>query len=173
MSYLCSMKKNIFFAAMAIGAALMSCRNTDEVTQEIDQVAMLYIDSAGKNMLDATVPGNYLSITMNDVNGLTDTAPVSFTPKKDKDTISYLEYIAGAKRIAIDSSTPGSKVYQSRIALRITQKKSDSVASVFSDTLVLNYVLKPEIFYLERAWYNNKPVFSKIAGQPNIIKVTK
>lgn len=173
MNYLCFMKKNIFFAAMVFGAAVVSCRSDDDLAQQIDQVVLLYIDSAGKDMLNTGISGSYQSVTMNDVNGLTDTAPVSFTQKYDLDSLRYIEYVAGARRILVDSSDAGAKVYQSRIALIITQKKSDSVTSVFSDTLVLNYVLKPDIFYVDKAWYRNRQVFTKTPGQANIVKVTK
>lgn len=165
--------KNFFFAIPVILAAMISCRNDDNSIQVIDQVVNLYIDSAGIDMLNSKIGGSYQSIKMNDVNGITDTAPVSFTPKFDKDSLHYIEYIAGARRILIDSSDANEKIYESKISLIFTTKVNDSVTSTFSDTLKLSYLSSPEIFRLEKAWYNNQLVFTKENGKPNIIKIAK
>jgi len=165
--------KNFFFAIPVILAVLVSCRNNDDTVQIIDQVMNLYIDSAGQDMLNSEIEGSYQTISMNDVNGITDTAPVSFTKLFDKDSLQYIDYVAGARKILIDSSNTNSKIYESEIALIFTRKVNDSVTSTFSDTLKLNYLSNPDIFYLEKAWYNNQLVFTKENGKPNIIKITK
>ncbi len=165
--------KNIFFALVIVFAAAVSCRNDDDLVQQIDQVVNLYIDSAGIDMLNSSVSGSYKTVTMNDVNGITDTAPVSVSIKSDEDTIRYIDYVSGARRIIIDSSDANTKIYESKIAIIFTKKLTDSTTSTFSDTLILNYVLKPEVFRLEKAWYNNNLVFTKVDGQSNIIKITK
>lgn len=162
--------KNILSVCLIILAVLSSCRREDN-GQQIDQVINLYIDSAGKDMLNPKIPGGYSTIRLNDVFGLTDTAPVSFTLLKDKDSLYYIEYVAGAKRKGIDSSQANIKIYQSKIALILARKPNDSLAD--NDTLKLNYIWKPEIFELQQAWYNNVSVFNKVEGQPNLIRISK
>lgn len=165
--------KNLLFFAMVTFLAFLSCRNDDDSVQKIDQIINLYIDSAGQDMLNSKISGSYTNIQWNDVNGLVDNSPVSFSLKKDADTVSYIEYLAGAKRILIDSSDANAKIYQSEITFILTKKVTDSTTSSFNENLVLNYVMKPNSFRIENAWYNNKLVFTKVDGQPNIIKITK
>ena len=166
--------KNIFFGMLVLLAALNSCRNSDDDgIQHIDQIIHLYIDSAGQDMLNTSIEGSYQSISANDENGTTDTAPVSFTNLYDTDSIKFLEYVSGANRILIDSSDANAKIYESEIEFTFTKKISDTQTSTFTGTLVLNYVLKPEVFEVQKAWYDQQLVFTKQQGQPNIIKVVK
>ena len=165
--------KNAVFGAFILFLALSSCRNDEFDYQRIDQVLNLYIDSARIDMLNSQLPNAYSSVSANDVYGLTDTAPVPIAVSKDKDTINYIEYISGAKLKLIDSSNINSKIYESKIALIINRKLNDSVNSRFTDTLRLNYVLRSDLFQVQKAWYNNQLVFTKVEGQPNIIKVSK
>ena len=95
--------KNLFFVLMVAFFAFLSCRNDESDVQQIDQIINLYIDSANQDMLNVKIKGSYTNIRMNDVYGITDAAPVNFTMKKTTDTNNYIEYIAGAKRIGIDS----------------------------------------------------------------------
>ena len=165
--------KNVNFLTVIIFFAFLSCRSDEGSVQRIDQVINLYIDSLGQDMLNSNIPGSYLNIQGNDVYGLADSSPVNFSNKKDADTINYIEYLAGAKRILIDSSDVNAKIYQSKITFILTKKLTDSTTSTFNDNLILNYVMKPEYFRIENAWYNNKLVFTKVDGQPNIIKISK
>ena len=81
--------KNVFFLSFLIIFALLSCRNDEAGVQKIDQIIRLYIDSAGQDMLNSNIQGGYTNIRMNDVYGLTDSAPVNFGTKKDQDTLSW------------------------------------------------------------------------------------
>lgn len=164
--------KNVFFVMTLAFFAFLSCRNDEINVQQIDQVLNLYIDSAGQDMLNNKIAGSYTTISWNDINGLTDNAPVSFSTKKDADTVTYLEYLAGAKRIAIDSAGD-SKTYESRIALALTKKVNDSTNAVSNDTMVIQYNSTPEVFEVSKIWYNNVLYFTKVQGQPNIVKITK
>lgn len=164
--------KNVFFVMTLAFFAFLSCRNDEINVQQIDQVLNLYIDSAGQDMLNNKIPGSYTTISWNDINGLTDNAPVSFSTKKDADTVTYLEYLAGAKRIAIDSAGD-SKTYESRIALALTKKVNDSTNAVSNDTMVIQYSSTPDVFQVSKIWYNNILYFTKVQGQPNIVKITK
>ena len=163
--------KNVFFLTIIILSAFLSCRSDEDSVQRIDQVINLYIDSSGQDMLNSNVPGSYTNSRMNDVYGLTDNAPVSFTIKKDADTISYIEYLAGAKRIGIDSSG-NSKTYDSKVALFLTKKVNDS-NRVTNDTITIQYLSTPELFQVSKLWYNGVLQFTKVEGQPNTVKIVK
>lgn len=164
--------KNVFFLFLISGFLFLSCRDGEEVVQDIDQVVQIYIDSAGKDMLNSNIEGGYTSFRMNDVNGFTDSAPVTFSTKKDVDTLNYIEYIAGARRIGIDSSGT-SKTYESRIALIFNKRTSDSTLVAVNDTLRLQYNATPELFQLSKVWYNNVLKFTKVEEAPNVVKVQK
>ena len=164
--------KNIFFFFLLFSFALLSCRNDEDAVQKIDQVIRLYIDSAGQDMLNANIKGGYSNMRMNDVYGLTDSAPVNFSPKKDQDTVSYIEYIAGARRIGIDSAG-NSKTYESRIALSYSKSLTDSTTTVVNDTMTVQYTFTPELFQVSKIWYNNVLQFTKVADEPNIVKIQK
>ena len=163
--------KNVFFLTIMILSAFLSCRSDEDAVQRIDQVINLYIDSLGQDMLNSKVPESYTNSRMNDVYGLTDNAPVSFTIKKDADTISYIEYLAGAKRIGIDSSGT-SKTYESKVALFLTKKVNDS-NRVTNDTITIQYLSTPELFQVSKLWYNGVLQFTKVEGQPNTVKIVK
>ncbi|MBP3839746.1 MAG: hypothetical protein J6D35_02135 [Chryseobacterium sp.] len=164
--------KNVFFLSLLIFFALLSCRNDEAGVQKIDQIIRLYIDSAGQDMLNSNIQGGYTNIRMNDVYGLTDSAPVNFSTKKDQDTLSYIEYIAGARRIGIDS-TGNTKTYESRIALSFTKRLTDSTTATINDTMTVHYNFTPEIFRVSKVWYNKVLQFTKVADEPNIVKIQK
>jgi len=164
--------KNFFFLSVVAFFAFLSCRSDDVEVQQIDQIIQLYIDSAGQDMLNTNLKNGYTNIKMNDVYGITDSAPVSFNQKKDTDTINYIEYLAGAKRIAIDS-TASNKIYESKIALSMTKKINDSVNYSINDTMVVQYNSSPQLFQVAKVWYNCELKFTKVQDQPNIVKIVK
>lgn len=164
--------KNLFFVYVVLLFAFLSCRNDDLGVQRIDQLINIYIDSAGRDMLNNNINGSYSNIQWNDVYGLTDNSPVTFSNKKDADTIHYLEYIAGAKRVGVDS-VGEFRSYESKIALRLTKKLTDSTNSVANDTMIIRYEYTPEVFQVSEIWYNNILKFTKVTDQPNIIKISK
>lgn len=164
--------RNLFFLAIIICFGFLSCRNNDEPVQKIDQIINLYIDSLGQDMLNSNIKGSYTNISMNDLNGLTDNAPVNFTNKKDADTVNYIEYLAGAKRIAIDS-TAVLTTYESRITLSLTKRINDSTNGVSRDLVRIQYTSTPELFQVSKVWYNEVLKFTKVEGQPNILKISK
>lgn len=164
--------KNLFFILMIGAFAVLSCRNEDENIQRIDQIIQLYIDSAGQDMLNSKIPGSYSDININDVYGLTDTAPVAFSLKKNADTVTYLEYVAAAKRITIDS-TATFQIYESKLALQLTKKLNDSTNLVTNDTVKIQYQSTPEIFQVSKIWYNNQLKFTKTDQLLNVVKISK
>lgn len=164
--------KNLFFLMLVAFLGFISCRNDENDVQKIDQVMQLYIDSLGQDMLNVKLPGSYTTTSMNDVYGLTDNAPVTFSVKKDADTVSFIEYVAGAKRIRIDS-TELSKTYESKIALTLIKSINDSVKRTTNDTMTIQYLSTPTLFEISKVWYNDVLQFTKVEGQPNVIKITK
>lgn len=163
--------KNLMAVLVVVFFAFLSCRNDESGMQQIDQIIQLYIDSANQDMLNPKIAGSYTNIRMNDVYGITDNAPVSFNPKKDADTINYIEYVAGAKRRLIDS-TGNNKTYQSKIALILTKKVNDT-NRISNDTMTINYSFSPALFQVSKIWYNGILKFSKVDSEPNIVKITK
>ena len=164
--------KNIFFTLLMVFFALISCRNDDRDVQKIDQIIHLYIDSAGQDMLNSNIPGSYVNVQGNDEYGLVDSAPVNFSNKKDADTVNYLEYLAGARRIGIDS-VGDNKNYESKIALILTKKVNNTTNAVIKDILTIQYSSTPTSFQVSKVYYNNILKFTKVEGEPNIVKITK
>lgn len=164
--------KNLFFLMLVAFLGFISCRNDENDVQKIDQVMQLYIDSLGQDMLNVKLPGSYTTTSMNDVYGLTDNAPVTFSVKKDADTVSFIEYVAGAKRLRIDS-TEFSKTYESKIALTLIKSINDSVKRTTNDTMTIQYLSTPTLFEISKVWYNDVLQFNKVEGQPNVIKISK
>lgn len=167
------MTRNLFVLFLITLFATSACRKDDEGVQRIDQILHLYIDSAGIDMLNSKIPGAYTQVKLNDVYGTTDNAPVSFQDKKDADTIHYIYYVAGARRIVTDSADSSHKTVQSKIALNLVKQLTDTTFATTRDTLLLNYRFTPEVFELSEAFYNGTQVFTKTAGQPNVIKIHK
>ncbi len=164
--------KNVFFTLLMVFFALISCRNDDSDVQKIDQIIHLYIDSAGQDMLNSNIPGSYVNVQGNDEYGLVDSAPVNFSNKKDADTVNYLEYLAGARRIGIDS-VGDNKNYESKIALILTKKVNNTTNAVIKDILTIQYSSTPTSFQVSKVYYNNILKFTKVEGEPNIVKITK
>lgn len=164
--------KNIFFLSLVVVLAFLSCRNDDLEVQQIDQILQVYIDSAGQDMLNSNLKGGYTNISMNDVYGITDSAPVSFSQKKDADTISYIEYVAGSRRVLVDSAT-SQKIYESKIALAMTKVINDSTKYAINDTMIIHYNSSPTLFQVAKVWYNGQLKFTKVQDQPNIVKIVK
>lgn len=164
--------KNCFFAFMILGAGFISCRSDEESLQKIDQNIHLYIDSAGQDMLNSSIPGSYISHNMNDVYGLTENAPVNASVVADADTVRYIDYLAGARRILVDSSAE-QRIYESQIALNLTKRLNDSTNSIIRDTLLIQYRSSPQVFEVSQVWYNGSLQFTKTEGLPNIVKIHK
>ena len=164
--------KNVFFTLLMVFFALISCRNDESDVQKIDQIIHLYIDSAGQDMLNSNILGSYVSVQGNDEYGLVDSAPVNFSNKKDADTVNYLEYLAGARRIGIDS-VGEQKIYESKIALILTKRITNTTNAIINDTLTIQYTSTPTLFQVSKIYYNNILKFTKVEGEPNIVKITK
>lgn len=166
--------RNIAFGILVVLFALLSCRSDDDDLQKIDQIFNLYMkNSVGQDLLNAKKSGSYSSITMNDVNGLADIAPVSFSLKATADSTLYIEYIAGARRITVDSISPEDRTYESQITLALTKKLTETTNDVTNDVLRIQYHWTPSVFEVSKVYYNNELKFTKQPGVPNVVTITK
>ncbi|MBP7173415.1 MAG: hypothetical protein KBA33_04995 [Cloacibacterium sp.] len=163
-----------FFSFFVFLFLFVSCRNEDADLQKIDQVTSIYIkDVSGKDLLNSKLSGTYTSVALKDLNGIYDLVPITtFSLKKDADTVNYIEYIAGAKRILKDSVSASQKSYQSDFVIHLS-KVVDNTTVTDVDTLRMEYSWTPTLFQISKAYYNENLVFSKTEGQSNIIKVVK
>lgn len=169
------MKKLFKILALTFMAfvALISCRTDDAPVQEIDQTLQIFVDSAGTDMLNNNLALAYKNISFNDINGLTDNTPVTLNLLKTPDTINYLKYIAGAKRILVDSSNLNRKLYQSKIALKFSKPTPNNTVFTVNDTMIINYSFSPERFQIDNVVYNDVQVFTKTINGENIFTVQK
>lgn len=167
--------KNIFFALMIFGLLFISCRGNEDSLQQIDQIVNLYIkDAAGKDLLNNKLAGTYNSVKLLDLNGLTDQVPISsFSLKKNLDTVNYIDYDSGAKRILQDSLSPVSKTYRSDFIVSLTKNIDSANTITTQDTVKIEYSWTPTLFQISKFYYNRKLVFTKVPDQPNIITIIK
>ena len=169
------MKKFLYLSVLLFMtiSSMIACRTDDAPIQEIDQTLEIFVDSAGIDMLNKNLPLAYQSVAWNDINGLTDNTPVSYNLLKTTDTINYLQYIAGAKRILIDSSNLDKKLYQSKIALKFSKTTPNSAVYIVNDTMIINYSFSPERFQIDNVIYNSTQIFTKSVSGENKVKINK
>jgi len=154
---------------------LFSCRGEDESDlQKIDQVINVYLhDNSGVDLLNTNIKGGYTTVSGQDLNADKALQEISgFSVKKDKDTIAYIDYVAGAKKILLDSISPVQKRYQSDFYLNLS-KIINKETVTDTDTVKVEYNWTPTLFQVSKIWYNQKLVFTKVEGQSNIIKIVK
>ncbi|WP_261510284.1 hypothetical protein [Chryseobacterium paludis] len=166
--------RNVVFGVLIVLFALLSCKSDDEDVQRIDQIFNLYMkNSAGQDLLNAKKAGSYSSIAMNDINGVSDIAPVSFALKATADSTLYIEYIDGARRPKFDSISPADRTYESRITLTLTKKLTETTNEVTNDILRIQYHWTPSVFEVSKVFYNDELKFTKKPGLPNVVTIVK
>jgi len=166
--------KNVVFGILVLFFALLSCRSDDDSLQKIDQLFNLYMrNSAGQDLLNSNRAGSYTTISMNDVNGTSDVAPVSFSLKMTADSAYYIEYLAGARRVTFDSISPEDRTYQSVIDLRLTRPLTDSTSVQVTDRLRIQYHWTPSLFEVSKVFYNDELKFTKEPNVPNVVTIVK
>ncbi|WP_292009993.1 hypothetical protein [Chryseobacterium sp.] len=166
--------KNVAFGILIIFFAFLGCRNDDDSIQRIDQILDIYMkDSLGRDLLNTNTEGAFTAISMNDVQGTTDTAPVSYSSLVASDSVNYIRYLAGARRITKDSISPDDRTYESIIALAITKKLTDSTTTVLNDTLRIEYHWSPSVFQVSKVYYNNDLKFTKEPNVSNVVTIVK
>lgn len=161
--------KNSVFPLVLVLFAFLSCGSDDDSLQRIDQVTNFYMkDSAGKDLLNAKKTGSYTTFSVNDNNGLTDIAPVSVPLKMTTDSLYYFEYLAGARRIIMDSISPENKTYRSDLTFSLSKTVNNQVV-IDTDVMEIHYRWTPSLFQVSEVLYNGEVVFSKAADAPNAI----
>ncbi|MCW3160910.1 hypothetical protein [Chryseobacterium oryctis] len=166
--------KNNVFGFLIILFSLLSCGSDDDSLQRIDQIFNLYMkNSSGQDLLNSKKAGSYTAISMNDVNGTTDVAPVNYSLRMTSDSLYYIEYLAGAKRITIDSISPEDRTYESEIALRLSKPGIGDVPEVTQDTLKIQYHWTPSVFEISKVFYNDELKFTKEPNVPNVVTIVK
>ncbi len=152
----------------------LSCRNDEDDAQKIDQVINIYMHNAdGVDLLNTRIKGGYTSVSGQDLNADRALQTISgFSVKKDKDTVAYIDYVAGATKLLKDSISSAEKRYQSDFYLNLS-KTVDKNTVIDTDTVKIEYNWSPAVFQVSKIWYNQKLVFTKAEGQPNIIKIVK
>ncbi|MDC8105780.1 hypothetical protein ACNFU2_12850 [Chryseobacterium sp. PTM-20240506] len=166
--------RNVIFGILVVFFALLSCRSDEDSIQRIDQIVNLYMkNSAGQDLLNAKKSGSFTAISMNDINGISDNAPVSFALKATADSTLYIEYIAGARRVTVDSISPADRTYESRITLALTKKLTETTNDVTNDVLRIQYHWTPYVFEVSKVFYNDELKFTKQPGAPNVVTIIK
>lgn len=165
--------RNVFFGTALVLFALLSCRSEEDSVQNIDQILNIYIkNSAGQDLLNAKKSGSFSGYNMTDIFGTVDNAQVNNTLKVTADSLYYIEYIAGARRVTLDSVSPDNRTYRSRInvSLRRTQ---NNVTDTINDILEIQYRWTPSVFEVSKVYYNNDLKFTKQPGSPNVVTIIK
>lgn len=168
------MMKLRFSIIVSTFIVLISCRGDQEDFQVIDQVLKMYVKSvSNQDLLNNKIPGSYSSVSLLDLLSETALTPVSgFSLLKDSDTITYLDYAAGATRLLKDSISPELKTYRSRFIIRYS--KTSNSQTVNDDGIIeIEYKWTPSVFELSKLWYDNELKFTKVTGQPNIVTIVK
>ncbi|RRQ47060.1 hypothetical protein [Chryseobacterium sp. SC28] len=166
-------KFSIFLLAIVL---LFSCQNDDGDTQSIDQVLRLYMRSSttGQDLLNPKIEGSYSTPVLLDLLGERDLQSISgYSFLKDADTVVYLEYVAGAVRLKIDSlSDDTEQTYYSKFIIRLPKTVNTLVVND-DDTIKIEYKNSPSLFQISKLWYNDELKFTKVPGQPNTVKIVK
>lgn len=165
------MKYFIFFLTTLL---LFSCNKREDSEQKIDQIVHLYIKNAdGTDGLNPKNKKAYTSISLQDLNGDRSLQSInSYSLLYDKDSVRYIEYVAGARRILKDSTSPSQKTYQSDFILNLS-RTVNSVLVTDADTVSLQYSWSPTLFALTKVAYNQKTQTLSKSNGANTISVTK
>lgn len=152
---------------------LLACRSDDDVVQDIDQILNIYIkNDAGQDLLNPKLAAHYTNVALLDLLATTDQKPVSSSIIMDKDSVRYVEYVAGATRLIKDSINENSKSYYSSMIMRLT-KIVDKTPVIDDDTIRIEYNWTPQKFEVSKMWHSNQLVFTKSDTQPNIVNIVK
>ncbi len=167
--------RNIVFGFLVVFGAFLSCRNGDEDDlQKIDQIINLYMkNGAGRDLFHKKKDTAYFTYSMNDVNGNADLAPVNSSLRATADSTLFIEYIAGAKRVGLDTIDPSNKTYHSVIALSLIKRLNNTIQDTIQDTLEIQYRWTPSVFEVSKIYYNDTLRFTKTPGASNVVTIVK
>ncbi|MDR6406226.1 MULTISPECIES: hypothetical protein [Chryseobacterium] len=167
--------RNIVFGFLVVFCAFLSCRNgDDEDLQKIDQIINIYMkNDAGRDLFHKKKDTTYFTYSMNDVNGDKDIAPVSSSLKATSDSTLFIEYIAGAKRVGLDTLDPNNKTYHSVITVSLLKHLNNTVIDTISEELEIQYRWTPSVFEVSKVYYNDTLRFTKTPGSSNVVTIVK
>ncbi|WP_449389028.1 hypothetical protein [Chryseobacterium lineare] len=166
--------KNIFFGVLVVFFAFQSCSTGDDELQRVDQILNIYMkNKAGRDLFHQKKDLTYFTYSFNDVNGVADLAPVSSTLKATTDSTLFIEYIAGAKRVGIDTLNAENKTYQSRITVSLIKRLNNTILDTINEDLKIEYRMTPSVFEVSKVYYNDTLRFSKQEGSPNVVTIVK
>ena len=166
--------RNIVFGFLVIFCAFLSCRNEDDDLQKIDQILNIYMkNGTGRDLFHKKKDTTYFTYSLNDVNGATDNAPVSASLKATADSTLYMEYIAGAKRIGLDTLDPNNKTYHSVITVSLIKHLNSTILDTIDEKLEIQYRMTPTVFEVSKVYYNDTLRFTKQPGSPNVVTIVK
>lgn len=166
--------KNIFFGLLVVFFAFLSCSTGDDELQRVDQILNIYMkNKAGRDLFHQKKDSTYFTYSFNDVNGVADLAPVSSTLKATADSTLFIEYIAGAKRVGIDTLNAENKTYQSRITVSLIKRLNNTILDTINEDLKIEYRMTPSVFEVSKVYYNDTLRFTKQEGSPNVVTIVK
>lgn len=166
--------KNTFFGILVILCAFLSCRTGDDELQNIDQILNIYMkNKSGRDLFKNKKDSTYFTYTFNDSDAGADIAPVNSSLRATADSTLFIEYIAGAKRIGIDTLNPDNKIYQSRIAVFLLKRLNNTILDTIQDELRIEYRMTPSVFEVSKVYYNDTLRFTKQPGSPNVVTIVK
>jgi len=166
--------RNIVFGFLVVFCAFLSCRNDDEDLQHIDQTLNIYMkNSGGRDLFHKKKDTTYFTYSLNDVNGDKDIAPVSSSLKATADSTLFIEYIAGAKRVGLDTLDPNNKTYRSVITVSLIKRLNNTILDTISEELEIQYRMTPTVFEVSKVYYNDTLRFTKTPGSSNVVTIVK
>jgi len=166
--------KNIFFGVLIIFCAFLSCRTGDDELQNIDQILNIYMkNTSGRDLFKNKKDSTYFTYSMNDYNGAADLAPVNSSLRATADSTLFIEYIAGARRIGIDTLNPDNKIYRSDITVTLVKRLNNTALDTIEDKLRIEYRMTPSVFEVSKVYYNGTLRFTKQPGSPNVVTIVK
>lgn len=166
--------KNIFFGFLIVLGAFLSCRGGDDDIRKVDQIISIYMrNGSGRDLFHKKKDTPYFTYSLNDVNGIQDNAPVGSSLKATADSTLFIEYIAGAKRVGLDTLDPNNKTYHSVITVSLIKRLNNTILDTIRDRLEIQYRMTPSVFEVSKVYYNDTLRFTKQPGGLNVVTIVK
>ena len=166
--------RNIVFGFLVVFCVFLSCRTGDDDIQQIDQILNIYMkNKAGRDLFHKKKDVTYFTYSMNDVNGAKDVSPVSSSLKATADSTLFIEYIAGAKRVGLDTLDASNKTYQSVIRVTLIKHLNNAILDTINEQLRIEYHMTPSVFEVSKVYYNDTLRFTKQPGSSNVVTIVK
>jgi len=166
------MFKYIFLVIMSAG--FISCSSDEDSIQKVDQKLKIYIkDKQGRDLLNTTDDNAvYARVLLIDLGANTTNQVLrggSIT--RDSTNTYYIDYTAGGTRNLL-SENGSTKQYETEVGVAFFKTTADVTPSVVDD-LKLIYSMTPQVFKIQNIDFNNRTVFIKEDGKPNIVNIVK